>query len=66
MVSSAWVLQLDFAVTGFLMTLTFPHIFPVLAAARTAKGFTVPGEIFNVREMVLVEVQVECAGVVAM
>ena len=48
-------------VTGFLMTLTFPHIFPVLAAARTADGFTVPGEIFDIREMVFVEVQVKRA-----
>ena len=65
MVRAARILELDFTVTGFLMTLTFPHIFPVLATARTAEGFTVPGQVFNIREMVFVQVQVKRAGVVA-
>ena len=64
MVRTAWILELGFAVTGFLMTLTFSHIFPVFTTTRTAERFRVPGEIFYIRKMVLVEV--ERAGVVAM
>lgn len=38
---------------------------PVFAAVRTAEGFAVVGEIFNEQEIILIEVQVESAGVVA-
>lgn len=41
---------------GHLMTLTFPHIPPVLPTKRTTEGLTVAGKIFDTREMVLVQV----------
>ena len=66
MVRTARILELDFAVTGLLMTLTFPQIFPVLAAKGTSKGFRVPDENFNIQKMVFVEVEVQRAGVLAM
>ena len=38
---------------------------PVLAATGTAEGFTVPGQVFDIREMVLIEVEVDRAGILA-
>lgn len=61
MVSSAWVLELDFAVTGCFMLPLITCAFPVLATSWTAQGFT----YCNIREMVFVQVQVHRAGVVA-
>ena len=66
MVHAAWILELDFSVTGLFMSIQSGRFLPVLAAARTAKGFTAPGQVFNTREMVFVEVQVESTIVVAM
>ena len=66
MVSSARILELYFAITCLLMPLTFPHIFPVLSATGTLKQFTIPGEIFYVRKMLFVQVQVKSVFIVAM
>lgn len=59
------VLQLHFPITDLLVLSYIMRPLPVFAAVRTAEGFAVVGEIFNEQEIILIEVQVESAGVVA-
>ena len=55
MVSSARILELDFAVTRYSMSSQLIGAFPELAATGTLKRFTVTSEIFYVRGMLLAE-----------
>ena len=48
------------------MSIQSGRFLPVLAAARTAKGFTAPGQVFNIQKMFFVKVQVESTIVVVM
>ena len=65
MVSSARVLESHFAIACLLMSIQPEAFLPVLAATGTAEGFTVPGQVFDIREMVLIEVEVDRAGILA-
>ena len=61
MVRAARIFQLDFAVTGLFVSIQSGRFLPVFTPTRTAEGFGVTGEIFDIREMVFVLVQVESA-----
>ena len=54
MVRAARMFQLDFAVTGLFVSIQSGRFLAVFTTTRTAEGFGVPGEIFDIREMVFV------------
>ena len=57
MICSAGVLEPDFAVTGLLALSQVMCSFQVLATARTRERLAVAGQVFDIGEVVLIEVE---------